>query len=157
MDLVVKLVFLGQVAHFLELDPNPSQLRDVVVVLAPERQSVVLVSDREYDSVYDLVQLLLELAAHQVHQYVHPSVITLLFHVFNDRQGDDPLATLVIVRVFPFRSDAFLKQQIVGIWYDFANIVDVIEHSPKVFNLKGSEKKDRLQFRRRKLHEASTH
>lgn len=133
MHLVVKLELLRQLADLFELLAYSFDLGDVVVVVAPERDSVVLLSDAEDGSVDDLE--VVELAGHHVQHQSLPGLVALLLHVLLDGQSHHPLAALLVVGVLPLWADALLEQQVVRVRDDLADRVDVVVHPPEVLNL----------------------
>jgi len=58
----------------------------------------------------------------------------LFFHVFLYWERDNPLSSFSVANVFPLRSYALLEEHVVGIWHYLLNTVDVVVHSPEIFN-----------------------
>ena len=84
VDLVAELEFGGEITNFLELSADALETRDVFVVVAPQRDSVVLVPDRKDSSVDQLNALLWELPPDNTQQQMQPCLPALFFHVFLD-------------------------------------------------------------------------
>ena len=135
VNLVAKGVLIRELAQFLELKPNSPQFRNIVIVLAPERHSVVLIPDRKYRSVDKLVRVFIEKSSYHVEDQRLPCLIAFFFHVFFYRQCHYPLSTLLVMRIFPLRPNSLFEEQVISIRYYFANPVRVVIHSPKIFQL----------------------
>ena len=113
VHLVPESVLWGEQAHLLELHADAFEFRDVVVVVAPQTDPLMFVPDREYGAIDQFNAVFREESPNDMNQQVHPRIVTFLFHVLFNRQCNHPFASLLVMRVFPFGSDAFLKHQVV--------------------------------------------
>ncbi len=134
VDLVAELELVGQRAELLEGFADALELGDVVVVRAPEGDTPVLITDREYRSVNQLVAVVREEAADHGEEEVGPGLLTLFFHVFFNRESDDPLAALAVVGVLPLWSDTLAEHQVVSVGNDLIDLVEVVKHPPEVLH-----------------------
>ncbi len=66
VDLIVKCEALWEIADLPEFVSNASQFRNVIVVIAPECDALVLLSHRENSTIYKVVALFVEKPANHV-------------------------------------------------------------------------------------------
>ena len=94
----------------------------------------MFVAYAENHSVDCVAFVLSKLSANYSQQKSQPSSVTLFSHVVFNGKGDYPLAAVFVCWVFPFGSNAFLENQIVGVGDDICNGVGIIVHAPKIFD-----------------------
>lgn len=68
VNLISEGVFRAEIAHLLEFVTYSSQLRDVVIVIAPECDALVLLSHWENSTIDKLVAIVVEQPADHVHE-----------------------------------------------------------------------------------------
>lgn len=66
---------------------------------------------------------------------MRPRLLALIFHVFLNRQRDDPLAAAFVAGVLPLGADALLEHEEVGVGDYLGDHVDVVVHAPEVLYL----------------------